>query len=376
MVYYGHKGSVNSIRFRPGERLACTASGDCLCHIIRVPLSFEGKSHARPFPATSSPTPTRRPRPVVIPQHGKSYDEILSQSPLHTVDYVTPSISIASPQQQPIDFDDTEVLPPLQPSYDTIDMVVRSPQQELKGHTNAVIACDFIGENKLISGSWDNTLKLWSITGECLHTTSNLGLDDYTHITNVTSHVSSQLVTVTSSDGFCRLLDIRLPSASASQHPSPCTSIIEAFQAHSDTCTSGVLAADAVSLVTSGFDKSFKVWDLRNTKSPRNTLRGSTAASRFTISPNGRILVPRDEKSATIFDVNSINNTRLAKACTNFPAFSGLVNSIAWAADREESVVYTVSGFDTTVLAWGPDAMFDQPQIPTHTHKHPSGGSL
>ena len=64
---------------------------------------------------------------------------------------------------------------------DAVDTTVRSPQQELKGHTGsitfiligylqvvgAVIACDFIGGgDKIISASWDGTVRLWSITGE------------------------------------------------------------------------------------------------------------------------------------------------------------------------------------------------------------------
>ncbi|KAH3755928.1 WD repeat domain 37 [Pelomyxa schiedti] len=370
MVYYGHKGSVNSIRFRPGERLACTASGDCQCHIIRVPLSFEVKPHVRSsFSVVSPPTPQRRQRTATLPL-GKNYDDGFP----HPEASLTPSLT-TSPLQQPTELDDAEQLPPLQQSPETSDMVARSPQQELKGHTGPVIACDFVGDNKLISASWDNTIRLWSITGECLHTTSNLeGLDEYIHITNITTLPGSQLVIATSSDGYCRIFDIRLPSPSISQH-APYASAVEFFQAHSDTCTSGVLTTDAVTLVTSGFDKSFKIWDLRNTKSPRNTFRGSTAVSRFTVSPNGRFIVPRDEKSATIFDINSVSSARLAKASTNFAAYSGLVNSVTWASDREESVVYTVSGFDTTVLAWGPDDQQQQQQIAT-PRKLPSSGSL
>lgn len=40
MVYSGHSGSVNSVRFRDSNQLMLTASGDGTVHLIKLPQRF------------------------------------------------------------------------------------------------------------------------------------------------------------------------------------------------------------------------------------------------------------------------------------------------------------------------------------------------
>eukprot|EP01105_Mastigella_eilhardi_P001940 TRINITY_DN12385_c1_g1_i4.p1 TRINITY_DN12385_c1_g1~~TRINITY_DN12385_c1_g1_i4.p1 ORF type:complete len:474 (+),score=130.55 TRINITY_DN12385_c1_g1_i4:27-1448(+) len=314
ITYFGHKGSVNSIRFHPSERLVCTSSGDCTCHVFKAPTSLSDalrrtnkkKSFLRLAPPSWAP----------ILQAGEKPAE--------------------SPEEV-----DTEPLV-LQSDVNVVDSIY-NPLFELKGHTAAVLACEFLNGDKLVSDSWDNTLRLWSTSGDKISVAT--ASVENGHLLNLTTHPTSPLVVATASDGCCRILDVRTPTNTGAH------AFAETFQAHSGSCTTAVWSNETVYILTSGLDRTVKVWDTRNIKTPSSTFHSSVAINRFTTTPLGRLLVPKDEKSACIYDF--VTGNTLAKVKAPFHAFSGRVSSVAWAQDRDESVVYTVGRFDNVVVMWG-----------------------
>ena len=62
---------------------------------------------------------------------------------------------------------------------------LRTPVCELVGHTNAVIAADWItGGDQAVTASWDRTANIWDVTtGELLHQLVGTSVD-YFHLIN------------------------------------------------------------------------------------------------------------------------------------------------------------------------------------------------
>lgn len=143
VTYVGHEGSVNCVKFHPKYDLLVTASGDCGAHIWRP--NFE---------------------------------------------------QLFSPKS---DLDEKE-----SPDESSI---IKLPRVQLTGHSNVVIACDFMSTvDQCVTASWDRTANLYDIhTGEMV--VQLQGHDQ--ELTDVAAHTSAPLVVTSSHDSTFRLWDFR-----------------------------------------------------------------------------------------------------------------------------------------------------------------------
>ncbi|XP_046996838.1 WD repeat-containing protein 37 isoform X1 [Schistocerca americana] len=214
---------------------------------------------------------------------------------------------------------------------------LRTPVCELTGHAGVVVAADWLpGGEQVITASWDRTANLYDVeTGELLQ---SLGGHDQ-ELTHTSSHHSNRLVVTSSRDTTFRLWDFREPIHSVS-----------VFQGHTETVTSAVFTRED-KVVSGSDDRSVKVWDLRNMRSPLATVRADSAVNRLAVSAGGVVAIPHDNRQVRLFDLNGQRVARLPR--TSHKGHRRMVCSVAW-ADENTSVPcnFFSCGFDRLILGW------------------------
>eukprot|EP01114_Cavostelium_apophysatum_P016716 TRINITY_DN4812_c0_g2_i2.p1 TRINITY_DN4812_c0_g2~~TRINITY_DN4812_c0_g2_i2.p1 ORF type:complete len:425 (-),score=84.99 TRINITY_DN4812_c0_g2_i2:1728-3002(-) len=231
-VYLGHKGSVNSVRFHPSNRLVCTASGDNSVHVWRIPkpeekekkdkekpktgfdlnsslLSTQGytsekeRSISPPFPSTSVPIPITNPA---------SASASAEPTPTTNISQPTPSVEVTdvtAPQNANANVSSFGVVTILRPS--ALDVKHKAP----------VIAADWLmpDSSKIVSVSWDNTVKVWSLENGKALVDVDIGHDTPHYVTNVAAHPKEYFFLTSSTDCRFRMWDIRTPQSVVSTIP-------------------------------------------------------------------------------------------------------------------------------------------------------------
>ncbi|XP_015109231.1 WD repeat-containing protein 37 [Diachasma alloeum] len=287
LQYIGHTGSVNSVRFHPTIDLALTSSGDCSAHIWQAAVNWDA--------------PMRQS----------------SSEDLSTLD--------RTPTNAPGLNDDQEDTPTL-----------RTPLRELLGHSGVVMAADWLpGADQLVTASWDRTANLYDTeTGDVIHTLC--GHDQ--ELTHVSTHHAQRLCVTSSRDSTFRLWDFREPIHSVS-----------VFQGHTEAVTSAVFTRED-KIVSGSDDRSVKVWELRNIRSPLATIRGDSAANRLAVSSAGIVAIPHDNRQIRLFDLTGQRQARLPR--TSRQGHRRMVCSVAWAEDSNATCNLFSCGFDRLVLGW------------------------
>ncbi|XP_069367622.1 WD repeat-containing protein 37 isoform X2 [Paralichthys olivaceus] len=292
LKYLGHQGSVNSIKFHPTEQMALTASGDQTAHIWRYMVQL--------------PTP----QPVAD----------MSQTPC----------------EDDVDFSDK----------DEADGEVEGPNDcpsvrvattTLRSHQGVVIAADWlVGGKQVVTASWDRAANLYDVeTSELVH--SLTGHDQ--ELTHCCTHPTQRLVVTSSRDTTFRLWDFRDPSIHS----------VNVFQGHTDTVTSAVFTVGD-NVVSGSDDRTVKVWDLKNMRSPIATIRTDSAVNRISVSVNQKIIaLPHDNRQVRLFDMSGVRLARLPR--TNRQGHRRMVCCSAWCEDNASCNLFSC-GFDRQAIGW------------------------
>ncbi|KAG7200105.1 hypothetical protein KM043_000550 [Ampulex compressa] len=289
LQYTGHNGSVNSVRFHPTRDLALTSSGDGSAHVWQAAVDWD------------------------LPKRLPSLEDLPTA--------VTDRTNVNSISTNNEEQDDPPTL--------------RTPIRELVGHTGVVMAADWLpGAEQLVTASWDRTANLYDMeTGEIIHTLC--GHDQ--ELSHVSTHHTQRLCVTSSKDSTFRLWDFREPMHSVS-----------VFQAHTETVTSAVFTRED-KIVSGSDDRSVKVWELRNIRSPLATIRGDSAANRLAVSSSGVVAIPHDNRQIRLFDLGGQRLARLPR--TSRQGHRRMVSAVAWAEDGGACNLFSC-GFDRLVLGW------------------------
>eukprot|EP01118_Nematostelium_gracile_P014843 TRINITY_DN5863_c0_g1_i2.p1 TRINITY_DN5863_c0_g1~~TRINITY_DN5863_c0_g1_i2.p1 ORF type:complete len:507 (-),score=121.82 TRINITY_DN5863_c0_g1_i2:30-1550(-) len=290
-IYVNHKGSVNSARFHPTNRLVCSASGDSSCHIWRFPKPDEKKWE------------------MMTPNSPRSKEEI-------------PTIEISSSTTNE--------------NINAFGVVTLNRSVIEVYHKDVVIAADwFLNGETFVSGSWDGTVKEWNTeSGKCI-VDLNINLESPHTITNVTTHPTSHLVSISCTDSTFRLWDVRAQQS------------IHIVKGHHDVVNSSLFGQDENVLISGSDDRSVRIWDKRNLKAPKLVIRTSAGVNRFSISPvSSYLAIPQDDMRTNITNLNGRQVGRLKSESNRQRS---MLSGTAWSND--ESVIFT-TGFDRNVTAW------------------------
>ncbi|XP_014869343.1 WD repeat-containing protein 37 isoform X5 [Poecilia latipinna] len=291
LKYLGHQGSVNSIKFHPSEQMALTASGDQTAHIWRYMVQLP-----TPQPVADTTTPCE--------------DDVDSSDK--------------------DDADGDAEGPNDCPS-------VRVPTTTLRSHQGVVIAADWlVGGKQVVTASWDRAANLYDVeTSELVH--SLTGHDQ--ELTHCCTHPNQRLVVTSSRDTTFRLWDFRDPSIHS----------VNVFQGHTDTVTSAVFTVGD-NVVSGSDDRTVKVWDLKNMRSPIATIRTDSAVNRISVSVTQKIIaLPHDNRQVRLFDMSGVRLARLPRS--NRQGHRRMVCCSAWCEDNAACNLFTC-GFDRQAIGW------------------------
>lgn len=78
------------------------------------------------------------------------------------------------------------------------------------------------------------------------------------------------------------------------------------------TVTSAVFTRED-KVVSGSDDRSVKVWDFRNMRSPLATIRADSAVNRLAVSNTGVIAIPHDNRQVRLFDLTGQRIARLPR---------------------------------------------------------------
>jgi len=344
----------------------CTASGDRTCHVWKVPVAIQARmaqqTTQQPNKLTNKLTAHNNKLWTPLLERDKAKSDItLSSIAEGGQTNVSTSPGSLNAHQQQVSEGSRPPLGSLtssssslpgggghhtnEVSFDVEEVtspnitVTRSPLLELKGHTGTVIGAGWIaGGGMVATASWDHSVRLWSVDNADRPVSAIPAGHEKPHrITHLSSQPVSPLVVFSSTDGAFRVWDTRNNSPQA-----------EAVFGHQGPVTSCILSHDGTTIVSSSDDRTVKIWDARNIKAPRSAIRCHAAVNKISISPiTSTLLIPTDERRATIFDVNGVCRGKLHHQ-EKF-GHKYMISSTAWSSD--ESVVYT-TGFDRKVIAW------------------------
>ena len=132
-------------------------------------------------------------------------------------------------------------------------------------------------------------------------------------------------------------------------------SLIQTFFRRS--VTSAVFVKDD-KVVSSSDDRSVRVWDLRNMRSPVATIRADSAVNRLAVSSTGIIAIPHDNRNVRLFDLNGQRLARLPRSSRQ--GHNRMVASVAWTDDPSNSPNLFTCGFDRRVIGWSIQSLKDQ----------------
>ncbi|KAJ8679140.1 hypothetical protein QAD02_014927 [Eretmocerus hayati] len=288
LQYTGHSGSVNSVRFHPTKDLVLSASGDGSAHVWQAAVNWD------------------------VPKRPS----------LENLSNLGGDKGISGENCAPADEESAPIL--------------RTPTKELTGHTGVVIAADWLyGAEQIVTASWDRTANLYDTeTGEIIHTLC--GHDQ--ELTNVSAHFAQRLCVTSSKDSTFRLWDFREPIHSVS-----------VFQGHTEAVTSAVFTREE-KIVSASDDRSIKVWELRNIRSPLATIRTDSSANKLAVSSSGVVAIPYDNRQIRLFDLSGQRLARLPR--TSRQGHRRIVCSVAWAEDANSTCNLFSCGFDRLILGW------------------------
>ena len=183
----------------------------------------------------------------------------------------------------------------------------------------------------IVSGSNNNTIKLWEVsTGRCIKT-----LKEHLDLVNSVGFSPNGSVIVSGSgDKTVKLWNVSTGDC------------IKTFRGHSSGVQSAGFSPDGRTIVSGSYDKTVKLWDVSDGKC-LETLTGHTfGVNSVGFSPDGSTIVSGSyDKTVKLWDVSD------GKCIETLTGHSGCVYSVCFSPDGK----YIVSGSgDGTVKLWGP----------------------
>lgn len=325
IVYKGHLGSVNCVKFHPSNPgLFCSASGDGQAHIVRFP-NIKSPEHKLTFSSSADPQ-SSEVSIGDIPKESRTSDELGRDS----IKVSGRRKKRGSQHKRASSLHD-------QVSCED-QLVIHSPLQMVSGHIAPVSALAWVGDgDQMVTGSWDAVCVVWSFgEGELVKSNVLKGHDG--RVTALDTQLSSQMVLSSCTDHTIRLWDIRGKSSSI------------VFEGHSGAVNCAIFSKSKESehvIASSSEDRTIQLWDMRRIEKPfAEVLCHNSAVNQMAFSEEGVLAAPCDDGSVRFFNCNG---EWLGIADQDSRREKMMMSSSSWSADSR--TLYT-SSFDRYVYSW------------------------
>ncbi|MCW8382155.1 nSTAND1 domain-containing NTPase [Streptomyces justiciae] len=231
----------------------------------------------------------------------------------------------------------------------------------LTGHTDNVNAVAYRSDGRvLVTGSNDNTARLWSVTDP--HRPRTLAvLSGHTEkVSHATFSPDGRILATASWDDTARLWDTTNPA-----RPRPAA----VLRGHNRDVNAVAFSPDGDTLATASTDGTVRLWDLTDPRRPRTreTLPGRQDAKRAIVSvafsPDGRTL------ATAVFD-NTVRLWSLARSSAPARAVATLKGHTAalnWVAFSPDGRTLASASWDRTVRLWDVSAPEHPARVATLT---------
>lgn len=158
---------------------------------------------------------------------------------------------------------------------------VDNPRKSYEEHSKEIYSVDYnlVGKETFITGSWDNTIKLWSLPEDVSLQTYDE--HSYCVYSTIWSPSSNDVFASASGDNTCKIWNVNDASS---------TLTLKAHNNEILTCDWNKYNENI--LVIGSVDRTIKIWDLRNPKQETSTLQGhSYAVRRLKCSPHDENII-------------------------------------------------------------------------------------
>ena len=200
----------------------------------------------------------------------------------------------------------------------------------LKGHTYKINSLSFSPDGKyIISGSWDETLKLWDASsGDEVRT-----FKGYEYRVNAVAYSpDGEFVASGTSDNTFKLWRIATGE------------IIRVYNAHKDNVLALAFSPDGAYIVSGSADNTLRLWDRREGSKERKYKGHTDYVNDVDFSPNGEYFASAsDDKTIKIWDIDKKYSIETLEGHTNF------VTDVEFSPDGR----YLISASsDKTLILW------------------------
>ena len=206
------------------------------------------------------------------------------------------------------------------------------------GHSDSINAVAISKNGQIIiSGSEDNTIKLWELnTGECLATLEG----HEAGIRAITISPDGQLLVSGSADNTIKLW--QMPSV---ENEPICPDPIYTLTGHSDDVKCLAISHDGQILASGSQDKTIKLWNLETGELKTTLVEHWREVNHLTISPDGRNLIScSGDETIHVWQLETL------KLLHSFAGHQGAVAVVAISPDGQPLVS---SSWDHTIRVWG-----------------------
>jgi len=217
-------------------------------------------------------------------------------------------------------------------------------EETFQGHTDAVMSVAFSPDGKALSGSADNTIRLWDTEKEI-------------DIFSMNESNNSNAIGLLYSMAFSPENNLAVLAGSRGNSPKLWNTLkgeqTDSFQGHTDEVYLVAISNDGSKILSASNDGTVKVWNVKSGKAAHTFQENQVWSAAF--SPDASKFLMGGESIVKLFDANN------GKEISTFNGHSGRVYSVAFSPNGKEALS---GGHDGTIKMWNIES-----GVETHTFK-------